>query len=100
MRAVGHLKTACGILNSKHNLFIMARTRIEKILSEEALGIREGKTPRILASIGGTARSKALTPQRRSEIAKKAALARWNPKRRRSTEPAPTMSAPEPGAAA
>jgi hypothetical protein len=32
-----------------------------------------------LGKLGGAARAKAMTPERRAEIAKKAAAKRWNP---------------------
>lgn len=43
--------------------------------------MRAGESVTVIPSLGGKARKSALTPERRSEIAKNAALARWaNPK--------------------
>ena len=51
------------------------------VLAEEAKRMERGESVWLLPSVGGKARSKALTPERRSEIAKLGALARWaNPK--------------------
>lgn len=36
-----------------------------------------------MASLGGMARAKSLTPERRREIARKAAKARWKGKKRK-----------------
>jgi hypothetical protein len=58
-----------------------------------ALDVPQGKNPfasalgRLGARKGGEARARALSPKRRKEIARNAALARWNakpPKKRRS----------------
>jgi general stress protein YciG len=52
----------------------LAHKLVEKATDED----REPENPRSTAGRkGGAARAKSLTPERRSEIAKKAAEARW-----------------------
>ena len=56
--------------------------RVMQILTgqaEEETPADDGKDPaaKALGSKGGSARSRAMTPERRTEIARKAAAARW-----------------------
>ncbi len=50
----------------------------------EILSIDDGKDPaaKALGKKGGAARAKNMTPERRAEIAKKAAMMRWSGKRK------------------
>jgi hypothetical protein len=49
---------------------------------DESTPVDDGKDPaaRALGKRGGSARAKAMTPERRTEIAKKAAAKRWGDK--------------------
>jgi hypothetical protein len=50
--------------------------------AEDDIQVHDGKDPaaKALGAKGGAARAKAMTPERRAEIAKKAAAARWDRK--------------------
>lgn len=65
---------------------MLAKFVVEKAVSEGGSHSESGKNPAAVAlgklggKKGGPARAKKLTPKQRSEIARKAAQARWNKK--------------------
>ena len=64
-----------GFLNVKHFLTLSSYTNLMATLKNESKKMSEAASA--MGKKGGSARAKALSASRRSEIAKKAAAARW-----------------------
>jgi hypothetical protein len=62
---------------SRTDPILLAKKVFDRIAAETGKNPAAVALGRLGGPKGGPARAKALTPQRRTEIAKKAALARW-----------------------